>query len=83
MRLNHALFKFIWEDSVTRMIGEMQIQNFYMLVGVVHPKLDCESGKDVNVNTPTNIVGFNIVGIMTRKVLYGHKPISDGEAVLA
>jgi len=61
----------------------MQVENFYVLVGMINPKLDCEFAEDVNVHMPACAVGFDVVGITTGKILYRHEAISDGHTVFA
>jgi hypothetical protein len=55
----------------------MQIENFYVLVGVVLPKLDGIFVADVDVHATICMVGFGVIGKLLRIVPDVHKAVSQ------
>jgi len=59
------------------MVGEMQVENFYVLVGVVLPELDGIFAADMNVHTAAGMVGFGVIGKLLWTVADGNEPVSQ------
>ncbi len=62
---------------MARIVGKMQVENFYVLVGMVLPELDGIFAADVNVHTATGMVRFGVIGKLLRTVADGDKPVSQ------
>jgi len=53
------------------LVGQMQVENFDVPVGVVLPELDGVSAADVDVNAAIGMVGFGVIGKLLRIIAYG------------
>src|ERR1039457_5522391 len=61
----------------------MQVENFYVPVGVVLPKLDGVFAADVNVHTAIRRVGFGVIGKLLRIIPNGHNAVSQNSLLIA
>src|SRR5277367_1968188 len=66
-----------------RSVGEMHVQDFQMLVGMVFPKLDGVFATDMNVNATASVVGFDIIGMAARKSLNVNEAVAQQPLILA
>src|ERR1039457_5810994 len=69
--------------STARPVGEMRVENLYVFVGVVFPKLDRIFSADVNINPAARIVVFGVIGIPARIVSNGDEAVSEHPLVFA
>jgi hypothetical protein len=68
---------------MARMVGKMQIKNFYVLVGVILPELDGIFAADVDVHAPARVVGFSVIGKLLRIIADGDEAVSQKPSLAA
>ena len=56
-------------------VGKMQVENFYVPVGVILPELDGVFAADVDVHAAACVVGFGVVGKLLRIITDGNESI--------
>ena len=61
----------------TRMVGKMQVENFYVPVSVILSKLDSVFAADVDVHSATRMVGFGVIGKFLRIIADGNEPVAQ------
>jgi hypothetical protein len=70
-------------ESAARLVGEMHVQDFQVLVSMICPKLDRVFATDVDVHKPACTVGFRVIGMTARKTLNGHEAITQKPLIFA
>jgi hypothetical protein len=74
-----------WADFIlmARMVGKMQMENFYVPVGVILPELDGVFAADVDVHATACVVGFGVIGKLLRVIADGDKTVPQNPLLAA
>jgi hypothetical protein len=62
--------------SSVRLIGRVNLQDFYVPVCVILPVLDGKSSGNVDVNRAPGVVRLSEIGMLARLIPNGDEPVS-------